>query len=484
MRKWTVLALASALILVLAGPVWAVEQKDLELKFGTQIETDFEVKDNYDFNNDAKDVNPGDDGFFVQQESRFWMDATAGPFSTRIMIEAEVFWDTDTLEGDPTDPGGKDIAVEQAWGAYDFDIVNVRIGGQLFTLDPIGMVYTDDDYGIRLWDTYDWGDWNFFWAFSQEGSDDPGITAHDDRHFLMGNANIKVDGWVVTPFIGYVLDRGRGNGPGPTDGKTGRFQDIYWLGGNVRGEIPNTGLQVMGQFVYVTGEQDLTTNTASADLSLDIQALMGFASVAYPIPNSPLTVEVAGVWMSGDDDPTDGDGEAYAGIFNDPEVLNPQGIWIDDTVKVAPQVGNVSQDCRARTTPCTGTFNLTVDDSVGPRDDMTFDAGGTSATFNSASPANPGNYGIQYYHGAVHYKATPELRISGMYAHVRAMEDKLLGGDSHLGDELTLHAVWQPHTYLKITPTIAYFLPGDAVDNIVGEDDGAFHFIVETRFQF
>src|SRR3972149_1545411 len=99
MRKGRFLALASAFSLVLAGPALAqVKQGDLDLTFHSQVDVDFEVRDNYDFNDKVHAINARED-FFVEQETRFWIDAKAGPFESRIMIEAEDFWDTDVAEG-------------------------------------------------------------------------------------------------------------------------------------------------------------------------------------------------------------------------------------------------------------------------------------------------------------------------------------------------------------------------------------------------
>src|SRR3989304_4952204 len=190
MRKGRFLVLASALSLVLAGPAWAqVKQGDLDLTFHSQVEIDFEVRDNYDFNDDVFAIN-GREGFFVEQETRFWLDAKAGPFESRVMIEAEDFWDTDVAEGGAAQAAGEgsDLTnIEQAYGGYDFGFFKMRAGLQVFQLDPGEVVYIDDDFGVRLWQTNDWGGWNFFWVFNQEGSDVNQNNPNRDRPYFLGN---------------------------------------------------------------------------------------------------------------------------------------------------------------------------------------------------------------------------------------------------------------------------------------------------------
>jgi hypothetical protein len=474
MRKGRFLALASALSLVLAGPAWAqVKQGDLDLTFHSQVEVDFEVRSNYSFNDNAVDIQTRE-GFFTEQETRFWIDAKAGPFESRVMIEAEDFWDTQVAEG-----GGDLTNIEQAYGGYDFGPFKMRAGLQVFQLDPAEIVYIDDDFGVRLWNTYDWGGWNIFWVFNQEGSDASTATPNDDRHFFMGNLDLKVAGWTLTPFVAYVNDQSQG----PLSGRVTKELTAYWLGAGAKGNA--AGINVLAQFTYVTGEQDIEPTG-----SIDIGAWAGFLSLAYPIPGSPLTVEVAGVWMSGDDSSADTDAEGYQGIFQDTELLNPQGIWIDDDIIIAPRRANVAQSCSgtAGADACAGTFLLTTDDDFSPggtasgTSDFDFDA--RSAAFTAAAPTNPGNFGLQYYHAALHYKVTSNFTVSAMFAHIRAMEDALLGGDAHLGNEYTLHAVWTPHKYFRITPTLSWLVPGDAIDNLVGTDDTAFNFITEMMFLF
>jgi len=476
MRKARFFALASVLSLVLAGPAWAqVKQGDLDLTFHSQVEVDFEFRDNYSFNDNVNAINARDQ-FFVEQETRFWIDAKAGPFESRVMFEEEDFWDgVGVGEADADDTGN----IEQAYGGYDFGWFKGRVGLQVFQLDPGEIVYIDDDFGVRLWNTYDWGGWNFFWVFNQEGSDAAATTPNRDRHYFMGNLDLKLAGWTVTPFVAYAIAKDE---PTTFSGRAIEDVEAWWLGAGAKGNV--VGINVLAQFAYVTG--DIDHRPGVVPNNVDVSAWAGMLSLAYPIPATPLTIEVAGVWMSGDDSSADTDAEGFQGIFQDTELLNPQGIWIDDDIIIAPKVAGSPQSCRGAA--CAGTFFLTTDDDFSPggsaagTSDFDFDA--RSAAFVAAGPGNPGNFGLQYYHAALHYKVTSNLTVSAMFAYILAMEDKLLGGDSHLGNEYTIHAVWTPHKYFRVTPTLSWLVPGDAIDNIVGTDDTAFNFVLETMFLF
>ena len=487
MRKGRFIVFASALSLVLAGPAWAqVKQGDLDLSFHSQVEVDFEVRDNYDFNDDVFAINTRE-GFFVEQETRFWLDAKAGPFESRVMIEAEDFWDTDFAEGSIGGAAstGDLINIEQAYGGYDFGFFKMRAGLQVFQLDPAEVVYIDDDYGVRLWQTYDWGGWNFFWVFNEEGSDVSANTPNEDRHYFMGNVDIKAAGWTITPFAAWVDAQDK-----PTlSAKSTHKLTAFYIGGAGKGNV--AGINVLAQFAYVTGEQERLT----AGPDLDINAWSGILALNYPIPATPLTIEVAGVWSSGDDNSNDNDAEGFDGIYPDTEILNPQGIWADDEIKVAPRNAAGPQRCRGTvgSVPCTTPFTLVTDDNFFPggsssvKKGLEFDArpgAGVGGAFLATAPGAPGNFGIQYYHAGLHYKVTSNFTASFLFAYILAMEDKLLGGDSHLGNEYTVHAVWTPHKYFRVTPTLSWFVPGDAIDNLVGTDDNAFNFTLEGMFLF
>jgi hypothetical protein len=518
MRKGKWLVLASALGLVLAGPAWAqVKQGDLDLTFHTQVEIDFEYRSNYDFSEEVRGIQAvgatnGED-FFVFQESRFWMDAKAGAFDTRIMFELEQTWDTDEAEGDPAN----DLGLEQVYGGYDFGFVKMRAGLQVFQLDPAQIVYWDDDYGVRLWQTYGWGGWNFFWVFNQEGQQGPTttLTADQDRHYFMGNLDHKLFGFTLTHFVGYVTDHSE---PATTAVITGarsaagaavpiNKQSLVWLGTAAQGQV--FGINVLAQFTHVSGDQDFQSGPGVAvDFAgrnhVDVSAWAGFLNLAWPIPGTPLTLEFGGVWMSGDDDPNDEDANGYQGFFQDVELLAPQGVWLDDSITLAPKVNGQPQHCAGTTAAnpapsagtsftaaCQRTFTLKSDDDWAPgQGDFNFDStpgllgGATVGNFDPNNPVAPGNFGLQYYHAAVHYKATPELTLSTMFSYIAAMQDDLLGGDTHVGNEISVQGQWKPHKYLTFTPTITWLIPGDAMENIVGEDDTAFGFVLEAMFLF
>jgi len=482
MRKGRFLALASAFSLVLAGPAWAqVKQGDLDLTFHSQVEVDFEVRSNYSFNENVNAINTRED-FFVEQENRFWLDAKAGPFESRVMIETEDFWDTAVAEGGIGAKAGEGtdlVNIEQAYGGYDFGWFKTRIGLQVFQLDPAEIVYIDDDFGVRFWQTYEWGGWNFFWVFNEEGTSTAAANPNRDRHYFMGNLDLKLAGWTVTPFVAYATAKDEPVLSGKSATET---LEVWWLGAGAKGSV--AGINVLAQFAYATGDQDLRAPLVNAGQNnLDISAWAGMLSLAYPIPATPITIEAAGVWMSGDDDPTDADAEGYQGIFQDTELLNPQGIWIDDEIVIAPQRAGLPQSCRAAA--CAGTFAITTDDDFSPNGaDFNFDAQGVTSVFAAANPVNPGNFGLQYYHAGLHYKATSNVTVSAMFAYILAMEDGLLGGDSHIGNEYTVQAVWTPHKYFRVTPTLSWLVPGDAIENLVGDDATAFNFTLETMFLF
>lgn len=468
MRK--VLFLATALLLATASVALAqatVKAGDIDFQFLTQIENDFEYRDNYDLNDQIPHIS-GDqrNGLFVESEIRFGWTAKASNWRAHVLFEQEDLWDRN-LEGG----GSARLGLERAWGEYNFGPFTFQAGPSvLFTLDPAELVYSDDDPMARFYGKTAGVSWQFGWIRrNDDGATAAGATTRLlDQDIIQGsvtfplkNGGLSLD---VTPFILYNHDKTQG----PT-------LDTIYLGVGTRGTI--FGVQTLAQFTYLTGTDDTTRNSTTAAIGqgVDVNAWAALLSLAYPIPNTPLTLEVGGVWASGDDDPTDLDAEAFTGVFHDTEVFNSDGIWIDDDIFVQGRNG--------------GTVRVKEDDKHW----TTLVPKGITASTGNLEDFNLSHPGIQIYTAALHYKATPNLNLSGIYQHIRTFETiaDVQGAtglvplsDEALGNEIALRAVWKVEKYVTITPQISYFIPSDGLQDIVGQDDSAFNAIVEVLINF
>lgn len=465
MRK--VMFLVSALLLATASLAFAqatVKAGDIDLQFLGQVTTDFELRDNYDFNDAVAHIT-GDlrNGTFVETEARLGMNAKAGNWRIHILLEQEDRWDRDNEGG-----GSARLGLERAWGEYNFGAFTLRAGpSELFALDPAALVYSDDDPMVRAYGKAANVAWQAGWIRRQDdgaaGTPTTRSRDHDILHasatFPVKNGGLNLD---ITPFVLYNHDK-----------QTGPTLSTTYLGAAAKGTIGP--LAVLGEFAYLTGKDKTGVNT-STGVEADVSAWAAFLSLAYPIPNSPLTVEVGAAWFSGDDNGTDTDAEGFTGVAHDTENLNPDGIWLDDDIRVlatgTATVIRVKEDDRYITT-------------LNPFTDA------ATTTTGSSEHANLSNPGIQFYGVLLHYKATPELTVSGIFNHIRLMEGVTDVGtttvditDKDIGNELAIRAVWKPEKYVSITPQISYFMPGGALEQLVGKDDPAFNAIVEVAIAF
>ncbi|MFQ5839239.1 MAG: hypothetical protein ACE5HK_00790 [Candidatus Methylomirabilales bacterium] len=466
MRK--VIILAGVLLLASAGPALAAAKTkagDIDLRFRTQIENDFEFRDNYDFDDTRAAVaNDKRDSVFVETEVRIGFDGKAGNWRTHVLLESEDLWDRQNEGG-----GSGRLGLERAWAQYNFGNFTLRAGpSEYFKLDPASLVYADDDGMVRVFGKAGTINWQFGWIRRNDDgqSNSAGAVRSEDQDLIHGSFVLPVkNGGVnlnVTPFVLYNHDKTKG----PT-------LSTFYFGVGAKG---TTGpVNVLGEFAYVTGTDDTGVNTTTGATGVDVAGWAAIVAVAYPIPNSPLTVEVGGVWSSGDDNSGDSDAEGFTGVFHDVELLNPDGIWVDDDIRVFAKNG-------------VGDVRVKEDDKFW----TVLTSDGLAAQTSNSEDFNLSNPGIQIYHAALHYKATPQLNVSGIFEHVRLFESvNNVGGvatvdvtDKELGNEFAVRAVWKPEKYVTITPQLSYLIPGGAIEQLTGKDDAAFNFITEFRVSF
>ncbi len=103
--------------------------------------------------------------------------------------------------------------------------------------------------------------------------------------------------------------------------------------------------------------------------------------------------------------------------------------------------------------------------------------------------------------GALKYKLLKNATIMADYQHIRLMSPEGLsplaagrttvgvlskGGDidGHFGDQFGVHFVWKPAKYVTIDPRFVVLIPGDAIDDLTGEDTTAWTFRLGMRWNF
>lgn len=503
-----------------------VQAGDFKLNFFGQIEADFEQRDNYDFNDDLQDAGSRVDNF-IEQESRWGMDAVADRFKFHLMVEQEELFDRD-VDADPSF-----FHLERAWGQYSFDWFDLRVGLQLFSADPVGLVYADDDWGVRVFKAHPGWSWNLAW-FKKQSADGEAVGAgpgqtlgtggFEDQDIFVVNAefqlpNLLGEGSLMfTPFFVHNRDRRPLNNlPAATGlsttaadvsrvtagGARSSGQDVYYLGFFQRSKLGPLATRL--GFAYAFGNDD--TGISSATLQdTDISAWNLFADVAYPIGSLTLT---AGVFVnSGDDDPNDGDANGYA-AQSDFEIFGSDALWVDDQIKVLgvaddniiPEGLSGAQTTRIRNGGVNAVSGfVTNSNATTPIRATGFYRPGGGQFSLQQNFGNPGMIAVDL---RANYRATDTLALELGATYFRLYTNGGLFGfdgpvnpgnagtvpskavDSEdLGYEVNAKAVWRFGKYFRLTPTLAIFIPGEATEQLAGADDVALHGMIEAMWVF
>ncbi len=380
-RRWTILT-ALAFLVAIAGTASAqkltseagnwlspadagsggynapVKAGEFTLNFRAQVETDFENRVNYDFNRRIRDLG-NKNGDFIEQETRLGMDATRGPFKMHILLEQENLWD------DGADPGeaesnkeNSSFHLERAWGEYDFGPFKLRVGLQNFSVDPIGIVYSDWDWGARLYQDYgDWS-WSIFWFRKVEGDaaaigvTDSGVNDNEDfdaYNFQINKAwnNPFGEGTLETGLFFVINDVQTVDLARERRGivKSGDATSLYYVGASAQGNLGP--FVVTGVYSHLFGKDatgfcrakgqssspTVTPGTAGTGEECNISAHTAYLGIDYPIPGLPLIAGLEFIAVSGDGDPNDRTAHAYdvATLF-DNEIFGGEYIFADDQI--------------------------------------------------------------------------------------------------------------------------------------------------------
>ncbi|MGH7405385.1 MAG: hypothetical protein ACREJA_05875, partial [Candidatus Methylomirabilales bacterium] len=488
---------------------------------------------------------PGRKGeFFVYEDLRFGFDASGDRWAIHTVMEAN-----DQI----ADREGADspIHVERWWGDYDFGYFNIRVGNQIVGIEPGAMVWTDDDAVVRIYKDYGTVAWSVYYSNRQDADAEvdaaatfttaaavPGgpLTARtgmgNDQDVIAATIEFAFANPVgagtlsVAPFFVYQDDKRFQTPGGAAFGSTlanpaiGAGQlcgavcdgdlEIFTAGATIAGKIGPVDAVISGAYQWGddrTGLNSVNPTTGRLQAA-DIAAFYAFANLAWPIPNTPLTLGAGVMVASGDDDPFDDKANGYLGVAQNTEFAGGLGgidTWVDE-FDVAVKLRDSS--LRTGNASTNDAIFLTTDDDPlalglsnvanvfgSPASGM---ASGSGAALDPNRLNNRSHPGIILVNANLSYRVTKELltRVDvnpiwfftgdGFHPFTQLTTATPSGASAgagierYAGTEIVFTSLWRPwgSPYFSINPGVAVIIPGSGMEDLTGTDDIAVKFHV------
>ena len=217
----------------------------------------------------------------------------------------------------------------------NYDFAALRVGTQTFNADFRGHVFTDSNWGYRLFGNYDKNRIQYnialFDLFEKESFSE--LNTWDDRNQNVFVANIYLQDFV---FEGYTTefsflanwDKGTDSGlkydsagnivrPSPLGTVAPHDLSAYYLGWNGEGHIGR--MNISHTLYHAFGQDDLNGLAGS---SVDINAWM--AALELSVDTDWMRHKLTFFWASGDDNATDNKATGWDSIVDSPNLVGGQ----------------------------------------------------------------------------------------------------------------------------------------------------------------
>ena len=386
-------------------------------------------------------------GFFVRNELRLAFAGTGENFGFRVILENDIHYTKNNVDrntytgyGNNSSDYGSEFGVERSKFWYDFGPVKLTTGWDVTWADlkTGGLVYGDDHPFIMLsGKAGDNADWQINMLLIEDTDDIFGTNTYRDGDWYayIAKMNFKLAGMTVSPFAVFSDMRKDAQGIGNSHayyfgleayGKTGIFMPSFELVG-VTGTI-NDAAQ------GGTDDYDISSFAAFASLKLDLMP--------------EFQPYIGGFYVQGDDDNTDNDAEGFVGITNITRYSPTFGM---EGGYMYEHIGGLGSPLYALTPERLG---------------------GTAARYGGISGAGTGdNPGLIYLGmGATGKINGIKYKVQTAYQWY-AEEDGLGLDNDEIGLTVDAQATYAFSKNFSINYTISGLLPGDAVEERMGEDD-------------
>jgi hypothetical protein len=235
------------------------------------------------------------------------------------------------------------LALQELFGEWklrglspNFDFVSVRAGVQPFSSDFRGFVFTDTNFGVRLFGNYDSNreQYNLALFDRLEKDTNSGLNTFDRRHSQVAVANLYrqdflTPGYTAQASLHYLRDEATfsfdKNGflarPDPVGSAQPHAIEAVYLGVTGSGHVGR--INVEDALYFVTGKDSLNPIAGPARLTkpgegdrVDIRAFMG--AVELSLDRDWYRPKLAYFYASGDGDPVDRKARGFDSIFDNP----------------------------------------------------------------------------------------------------------------------------------------------------------------------
>lgn len=475
MRKQIIWLLSIGLILGTASMAGAEmgelspKSSDIEVNFFGSLKTYPTFIENVNFNSDVKagdwilDESGALKDHGIRNEIRLGWTGKGENWDFLIILESD--FNLDKANGDRgqnattaamfNDIGmsGEDFGVEKLNVTYDFGPMAVETGWTTKFLDLMtgGLVYGDDHPYIGL--TGQAGErfsWEALYLIIQDDIDIEGNAGSpwdadslDWRAYTFKGIYKLPNDFVISPFYAFSDNSERDS----------ESADVHYFGAEAYGKLGPLTPRL--ELVYATGD----TNADETGREYDISSWAAYASVDYEV--CPGFTPYAGItYMSGDDSDSDSDIEAYNGITDISRYTPTFGIENAIIYRYVPTLGSHLYS---------HTFDMLAGSGTSP---------GYGGISNSGQGSSPGL--LQYGIGAKGKYKNWFYKTQFMYfffAEQGALEE--IHGksiDDEVGWEFDLRTGYNFGKHFTLAATVSMFEPGDAIQDIYGEDydDSAF----------
>ena len=471
--KKSYLALLVSVIFILAtvgssfaamgeGTVSAKKGVDLTL-FGSNRFIPTYCSNMNDFDSDKEDWVTLDEGgwgagFFVRNELRLGFSGKGENFGFRVILENDIHYskangDRNTYGdwGNKTSDMGAEFGVERSKFWYDFGPIRLTTGWDVTWADikSGGLLYGDDHPFIMLSGKVDKVmDWQVNMLIIEDADDlngeFTGKYRDSDWYAYIGKMNFKVGGLTLSPFVCFSDMRKGAQGIGNSQAYYGGFEAYGKIG----------IFQPSFEAVYAGGTINDAYKNGTADQDdYDISSYAAYASLKIALMPE-FQPYIGGFYVAGDDDNTDNDAEGFVGITNITRYTPTFGM---EGAYMYEHIFGLGSPLYALTPERMG---------------------GTAARYGGIGGSGTGdNPGLMHIGmGATGKISDISYKVQTCY--LWFAEDPYAGTDREVGDDeigLTIdaQAKYALSPNFSITGTISGLLPGDGVEELMGEDDMA-----------
>jgi hypothetical protein len=337
-----------------------------------------------------------------------------------------------------------------------FDATSARFGIQGFNSDFFGLIYNDVQPGVRIFGELERNRFKYnIAAFDRLNKEKLAALNEIDkrRNHQVAVLSLQWDdfifpGFNVLPNFVFSHDEA------PAVVTSGDLNAFY-IGFATNGHIDR--FTINSAFYYVTGRTARNTPTREA---IDISAAMAFVQAAYPI--NWLNPRLALAYATGDPDPTDRKAKGFDSVFDNTAFGGGQFSYL---------FGEKIQ---------LGATTVLRGNSVFPS------LRGANATSQYVNPGafvlNPG----------LDMTLTPKLAAEVNYNYVRFDQTESLQAvagrnvSAQVGHEINGGITWKPllNEQLLVFAGGAFFLPGQGIKDVFGNDDPVYKAIVRLVLTF